>query len=190
MASNPERSAKTRAALIEVARRLFAAHGFADTGTEIILEGAGVKRGALYHHFRDKADLFEAVAILLHQEGVAAIEAACAGKTSAMAMLEAGCQAWMDHMSRPDVRRVLIIDGPGVLGWQRWNEIDRQHGQALLLNGVKAASTAKPKIDPADLATLLNGAMNAAVLAADPAAPRDFARMKKSVIALLRAAFA
>jgi AcrR family transcriptional regulator len=187
MASNPERSAKTRTALLGVARNLFAAHGFAGAGTEAILQEAGVRRGALYHHFADKAALFEAVCVAMHGEGVTAIEAACAGIADPMTQLERGCRAWMDHMARPDIRRVLGLEAPGVLGWARWNELDQAHGLALLRAGLHALP--QKRIDADDLTILLNGAMNAAVLAADPQAqPEEFARMKDSVITLLRAA--
>ncbi len=80
MATNVQRRAQTRGCLINAARHLFAIQGYADTRTEAILNGAGVTRGAMYHHFRNKTELFEAVCELLSQEAMAAIEQAVAGQ--------------------------------------------------------------------------------------------------------------
>ena len=186
-----ERAALTRAKLMEAARRLFARDGFAGTGTEAILAAAGVTRGALYHHFRDKADLFEAVCREMHEDAVADIERAVAGVDDPIAALEAGALAWIDAMVRPDVRRVLAIEAPGVLGWARWNALDRQHGYGLLRDGVEAAIAAdalEADDDPEDLAVLLNGAMNAAILWAGATDSEDrIARMRAAVLNLIRA---
>lgn len=179
------KSAETRARLIAAGRALFAEHGYAGTATEQILARAETTRGGLYHHYRDKADLFAAVCTVLHEEAVAAIEAA--GGRTPYEMLRQGCEAWMDHMAGPAVRRILLVEGPGVLGWVRWNDLDRAHGFALLRQGVQAAQAAgalKP-IDTDALALLLNGAMNQAVLAADN--PAALAPLKRAFRALLEA---
>lgn len=190
MAKNADRSAATRGRLMSVARALFAAAGYAATGTEAILDGAGVKRGALYHHFRDKAELFEAVCRELAGEAAAAIVTAAGRETSAYDALVAGSLAWFDAMLRPDVRRILVIEAPGVLGWERWNALDAQHGFGLLKQGVAAALDEGSLVfdgDAGTLALLLNGAMNGAVVQAGAAGADDISAIRQGIIALIAA---
>ncbi|MFI0373422.1 TetR/AcrR family transcriptional regulator [Actinomadura sp. 1N219] len=124
-----DRSATTRAALVRAGRRLFAEHGFAGVGTDAIVREADVSRGALYHHFADKTGLF--VAVLDELEGEAARQVADAaatapegdfGETMTRALL-----AWLDACEEPELQRVLLVDGPSVLGWARWREICQRH---------------------------------------------------------------
>ena len=159
--TNAERTAETKAALIAAARRLFARQGYAETSTEQILQAANVTRGALYHHYAEKADLFADVCSQMHGEASAAIVAAADAAKEPLAALERGCEAWMDYMARPDARRILVIEAPSVLGWARWNEMDAQ-GFAHLTDGVREAMAAgRLRAMPAEeLAVLLNGAMN------------------------------
>lgn len=167
MASNPERSAATRARLLAVARRLFAEQGYAAAGTEAILAGAGVKRGALYHHYADKAALFEAVCIALSEEAVPAIDAAAAEADDPWEALVRGSIAWVDYTTRPDVRRILIVDAPTVLGWERWDALDRQLSFRALREGIDAALAAGAlRFDGSAelLTTMTNGALNALAL--------------------------
>jgi AcrR family transcriptional regulator len=190
MARNVDRSAATRGRLVAVARSLFAADGYAATGTEAILDGAGVKRGALYHHFRDKADLFEAVCRQLAEEAAAAISAAASREATAYGALVAGSLAWFDAMLRPDIRRILVIEAPGVLGWERWNALDAQHGFGLLRHGV-AAALAEGAIrfdgEADTLALLLNGAMNGAVVHAGAAGEGQTDAIRQGIVALIAA---
>jgi AcrR family transcriptional regulator len=190
MAKNVDRTAATRGRLLAVARALFAADGYAATGTEAILDGAGVKRGALYHHFRDKADLFEAVCRELAAETTEAIGAAAASEATAHGALVAGSLAWFDAMLRPDVRRILVIEAPGVLGWERWNALDREHGFGLLERGVIAAlaeGSIRFSGEAGILALMLNGAMNGAVVHAGAAAPAEVAAIRDGIVALIAA---
>jgi AcrR family transcriptional regulator len=163
--TNAERSADTKARLIAAARRLFAAKGFAATSTDEILDAADVTRGALYHHYKEKADLFADVCAAMHGEASAEIVAVADSAKDAFAALERGCDAWMDYMARADARRILVIEAPTVLGWERWNEMDAE-GFAHLVDGVREAMDAG-KLTPMpaeDLAVLLNGAMNFGVM--------------------------
>ncbi len=167
MTKNTERAAATRTRLIAVARDLFARDGFAGTATEAILDGAGVKRGALYHHFADKAALFEAVCVALSEEATAAIEAAALAAPDSFGALVEGSRAWLAFVTRPGVRQILVVDAPTVLGWERWNELDQRLGAHSLKLGVAAAIADGTLIfdgDPAALATMLNGALNALAL--------------------------
>ena len=176
--SHAERTQRSREALTAAAARLFAEQGFAATSTEAVLAETGLTRGALYHHFRDKRDLFEAVCVGLHEDAAAAISEAAEAKPDLVDGLIAGCLAFVDHVVRPEVRRILLVEAPSVLGWARWNELDRQHGFGLLLEGVREAVAAGALEGDAEvLALMLNGALNQSVMwagqAEDPgAAPR------------------
>ncbi len=164
---NVERVARTRAALIASARKLFAERPFAETSTEALLDGAGVTRGALYHHFEDKTALFEAVCIELSAEAKAAVEVALAKAKGHVDGLERGSIAWLDFMLQPEVRRILLVEAPTVLGWSRWVALDQELSFRLLLEGVAGALEAGElqfKQGAEALAVLLNGALNAMAL--------------------------
>src|SRR5579875_1639018 len=129
-----EHAADTREALIAAARRLFAAHGYDGTGTEQIVAEARVTRGALYHHFRDKADLFRAamaeaaaeVALRLTDEQLAS-EAA-----SPLDDIREGVGAFLDVCVGGDFQRIVLLDGPRVLGAEAWDELVDRYGRGLL----------------------------------------------------------
>lgn len=184
----------TRRRIIDAARELFAARGYAATSTGQVLERTGVARGALYHHFADKAELFAAVCETLHGEVTTALLDAvhdtAAGGGDAFDRLLAGCDAWLDAMASGDARRLLVIEAPAVLGWERWNEMDERHGFALLRAGIQAARDegSLPPIAVDDLAILLNGAMNHAVMMArGPDAATQLAGSKEALHAVLHA---
>lgn len=182
-----ERSRKSREALIAAARRLFAEQGFAATGTEAVLAAAGLTRGALYHHFRDKRDLFDAVCQRLHAETAAALLEAAEAQPDPVDGVIAGCLTFVDQVARPDARRILLIEAPSVLGWERWNEIDRAHGFGLLLAGVREAVAAGAiHGDPEVLAHLLNGGLKQSVVwAAQCGDPAALDRLKAGFVQLV-----
>ncbi|WP_309645006.1 TetR/AcrR family transcriptional regulator [Phenylobacterium sp.] len=178
MGVKAQKAEATRAMLIAAARELFARDGYGATGTEAILARAGMTRGALYHHFADKQALFAAVCEVLHAEGEVVIEAQADAAPDAFQALIEGCLAFLDFMVRPEVRRILILEAPGVLGWDRWNEMDRRHGFGLLIAGVEeAAAEGSIAGDPQTLAVMINGALNYGVVWAgqsdDPKALRQ-----------------
>lgn len=167
MATNEQRSATTRARLIGVARPLFARDGFSATSTEAILEGAGVRRGALYHHFTDKAALFEAVCQQLVEEALPAVEAATAKSRGPHDALVRGSIGWVEFVTRDDVRRILLVDAPTVLGWESWQALDsRLSAESLKAGIVEAVDAGEIAFDgdPDWLVTLANGALNALAL--------------------------
>jgi len=179
MVTNPERSAHTRARLLGVARTLFARDGYAATPTEAILEGAGVQRGALYHHFTDKAALFEAVCIQLVEEALPPIDTATARARGALDALTRGSIAWIEFVTRDDVRRILLVDGPTVLGWQRWQALDDRLSVNALRTALREAIAAGEIAFEGDaelLTTMVNGALNALALQVGNAAPAPAAR--------------
>src|ERR1700754_1886755 len=122
-----ERSATTRIALVGAARRLFAAQGFAGVGTEAIVREADVSRGALYHHFADKTELFAAVLEDVEREVAEQLAAVAGTSVGFVEMLVGAMEAWLDLCARPEVQRIVLTDGPSVLGWPRWREICQRH---------------------------------------------------------------
>ncbi|MQA85311.1 MAG: TetR family transcriptional regulator [Streptosporangiales bacterium] len=137
-----EQGRVTREQLVATATRLFADRGYEDTSIEAVLHESDVSRGALYHHFAGKEALFEAV---LDAVGVKIKEdlAAVTGDTDdAVAALRAGCLAWIRLATDPVVQRVLLIDAPSVLGWQRWRERDERDTLGMLKIALRAAAKA------------------------------------------------
>lgn len=139
MASRPqprraEHASDTRAALIAAARRLFAAQGYDGTGTEQIVADARVTRGALYHHFRDKADLFRAV--MAEAAGAVARqlvdEQLASEAESPLAEIRNGVAAFLDVCVAGDFQRIVLVDGPRVLGSDAWEELVDRYGRQLL----------------------------------------------------------
>src|SRR5215212_184607 len=101
-----ERSESTRGALIDAARRLFADRGYAAVGTEEIVRAAGVTRGALYHHFDGKEDLFRAVYEDVERELVERVAASATAAGDPLELLHAGVQAFLDACEDPAVQRI------------------------------------------------------------------------------------
>jgi AcrR family transcriptional regulator len=174
-----ERSEATRGALISAARELFGTRGYGDVGTEEIVARAGVTRGALYHHFADKRDLFRAVLEALEQEVIARLgEQVVAKAASAAEALEATMSAWLDVCEEPDVQQIMLLDAPGVLGWDEWREIGHRYalGEAmgLLEAAMDAGDLARQPVRP--LAHVVVGALDEAALYVARAEDRATAR--------------
>jgi AcrR family transcriptional regulator len=190
MVANTERSALTRQRLIAEARLLFAAHGYAATGTEAILAAAGVKRGAMYHHFADKSALFEAVCMQICEEAGKVIQAALPHNKALSPAddLVKGSLAWLQFMFQPDIRQIMLIDAPTALGWARWQALERDFGTASLQSGIEAAIASgdlQPACSAELLTTLMNGALNALALRAGaPDTPLTVAQCEQAVHAL------
>jgi len=184
-----EQAAATRAELLRVARELFAAHGYAGVGTEEIVRAAHVTRGALYHHFADKRDLFRAVHAQLAEELLAQIVAQTAGSANPWEALTSGMRAFLDLCEDPAVIRISHLDAPAVLGWAEWREVDAAHWLGVLTMALGEAMDAGllRRGDVQPLAHMLMGAMVEASMmianAADPAAAR--AEVEGPLLALL-----
>ncbi len=188
-----ERSESTRAELIAAARALFAEHGYAGVGTEEIVRAAGVTRGALYHHFTDKRELFEAVYERIEVELAERIAggALSADAASPVEAMRAGAEMFLVAATEPETQRIVLLDGPSVLGWDRWREIATEHGLGLIEATLKAAVEAG-EIEPQPvrpLAHVLMGALDEAAMlvarADDPVAMR--AEVGRTLDALLAA---
>lgn len=139
--SNADRREETRKALLNAARMLFVEKGYADTGTPEIVKAAAVTRGALYHHFADKADLLRAV-LQLEAETVAhEIEQNTATTQMPLDAFLIGARAYFQAMKVPGRAQLLLIEGPGVLGTAEMSELDRKSGGVTLLAGLKQSVT-------------------------------------------------
>jgi AcrR family transcriptional regulator len=158
-----QQAAASKARLIAEARALFQTQGYARTSTEGLLAATGLTRGALYHHFRDKKDLFAAVCAQMHAELGAAIEAACAGVEDPAQALRLGSHAWLQAVAEPGRCRVLLLDAPAVLSSEEWAAQDAAHGYGALrgvVRQLRAARGARQQLAADALAAALNGAMN------------------------------
>ena len=129
---NVARGEATRGQLIAIATRMFADRGYEDTSIEAVLREAGVSRGSLYHHFASKEALFEAVAEDVETNVGEQTLAAARGIEAPVAALRAGFLAWIRLAGDPVVRRILLIDGPSVLGWERWRAMEENHALGLI----------------------------------------------------------
>jgi AcrR family transcriptional regulator len=160
------RSASTRAKLVRAARTLFARHGYAAVGTEQIVRRAGVTRGALYHHFATKEDLFLAVYEQVEHDLTARLVSLVSEAASPLEALRIGIRTFLDACRTPEMQRIVLVDGPAVLGWERWREIAQQNGLGLtegVLNAaVEAGEIAPIAVTP--LAHMLGGALDEAAL--------------------------
>jgi AcrR family transcriptional regulator len=121
---NQDRSRETRGALLSAARLLFEERGYAGTTLEQVVSRAGVTRGALYHHFENKRDLFRAVLVEVQQELADHVDRAAEKHEDAWEAFVAGWLSFLDITPRAGIRRVLMLEGPAVLGYSEWREID------------------------------------------------------------------
>ena len=174
------RSEATRQRLVAAARELFGARGYAGVGTEEIVRAAGVSRGALYHQFRDKADLFAAVAEEVEAEVAERIAAGAAEATSdPLAGLRVGARLFLDACAEPEVERITLLDAPAVLGWEAWRDMAGRYGLGLVKFALQSAMDAGAIVPQpvVPLAHVLIGALDECALyiagAEDPAAARE-----------------
>jgi AcrR family transcriptional regulator len=164
--SQEERREATREALLAAGRRLFGARGYAGVSSAAVAAAARVTTGAMYHHFGDKAGLFRAVFEGVEADLAAAVRRAAGDPGDPLLRVEKGALAFLDAAREPAVRRIVLIDGPSVLGWERWRFIDEKHH----LRPLKAALIVAMRTDlverrdPDSLARLLMGALTEAAL--------------------------
>lgn len=160
------RAVATRAKLVAAARALFGERGYEATSIEAVLERAGVKRGALYHHFDGKQALFDAVL-----DQVVADVAVIGGEAAAvhddpLETLRAGAASWLRTSLDPAIQRIVLIDAPAVVGWTRWREVDEHHVLGSVRRTLQDLA-AQGRLPPADvdvLANMLLAAVNEAAL--------------------------
>jgi AcrR family transcriptional regulator len=187
-----ERSTATRGALVAAARRLFAERGYAAVGTPEVAAAAGVTRGALYHQFADKADLFLAVYEQVEQEVTERIGelVVAAGARDPLEALTAGADAFLEACAEPEINRIALIEAPAVLGWDVWRAVGLKYGlgltEAILRAAMDAGRIAEQPLRP--LAHVLLGALDEAALyvarAEDPVTARE--EMRTVLTGILR----
>lgn len=161
--SNPERSEATRTALLDAARGLFVEGGYAGTSTPAVCEAAGITRGALYHHFVDKRDLFHAVLARESAAVAAEIEEATAGAgLSPGEALLVGGDAYLSAMAVEGRTRLLLVEGPAVLGRDALEALDAVNAEASLRTGLQQAGVKGVDLDV--LTACLSAAFDRAAL--------------------------
>jgi AcrR family transcriptional regulator len=193
MAKQAERRAVTTEAIVKAGRRMFGERGFAATTMDDIAELAGVAKGAVYHHFRTKEAVFEAVFEQVSGDLVQEIDRAVRSEKDVLAAMVAGTQHYFAACAKGPTCQIILRDGPAVLGWQRWREIDARHFGGKFPRALTAAMDAgliaRQPVEP--LARLLLGAVTeAAVACAGRAdvlkAGSEHSRAFKSLIEALR----
>jgi AcrR family transcriptional regulator len=188
MVSQAERRAGTIRGIEDAARKLFGSRGFADTTIDDIAEKAGVAKGAVYHHFSSKDEIFTRVLETIQAELASAqMPQPSARNREPIDLMTAGVLNYLLSISEPGIRRILLIDGPAVVGWQKWREIDMRHFGALTKSGlsyVLGDKISARELDP--LVHLLMGAvMEAALVCATAEDPKKKAKELSSGIRLL-----
>jgi AcrR family transcriptional regulator len=178
------RGAATRERLLAAARHLFGERGYEATSIESVLAASGVARGALYHHFQSKAELFDAVLaeVLIEIAERSADAAAATGGNDPLKGLRAGSHAWLAMALDPAIQRIALLDPTTAVGWERWREQDQAHS----LGGLHATLlrlSEERRVPPGQvelLAHVLLAALNEAALfvayAEDQRAAVDTAR--------------
>src|SRR3954469_1873882 len=193
MAKQAERRAATNEAILAAARRLSGTQGFAATTMAEIAEATGVAKGAVYHHFKTKEAVFEAVFDNVSRDLVAEIDGAARSEKDVLAAMVAGTQHYFAATAKGPTGQIILRDGPAVLGWERWREIDAKHFGGKLPRGIaaamEAALIARQPVEP--LARLLLGAVTEAAVACAGRtdvlkAGNEYTRAFKSLLEALR----
>jgi len=164
-----ERSAATRDALISAARKLWGLRGYAEVGTPEIATAAGVTRGAMYHQFADKAALFSEVVEAVEQDVMARMATVVAGSgaTTPADAIRAAVDAWLEVSGDPEVRQLVLLDAPSVLGWAAFRDVAQRYSlgmtEQLLTEAIRAGQLPRQPVRP--LAHVLIGALDEAAMA-------------------------
>jgi AcrR family transcriptional regulator len=178
MSSRAQQSEATRRKLVRVGRDLFTRRGYSDVSTEEIVRRAGVTRGALYHHFRDKRDLFAAVVEEIEQEVMQRVAEAALAEEDPWEQQRVAIGAYLDVCLEPAVQRIVLTDAPSVLGLAAWREIEAKYGFALVQAGLQSVIDAgyieEQPVEP--LARLFLGALTEGGLMIGRAEDREAAR--------------
>lgn len=181
-----ERSAATRAALTSAARRLWGARGFAAVGTPEIAETAGVTRGAMYHQFPDKAALFRAVVEAVEADVMARLADAVAasGATTPADALRSAAESWLVVADDPEVRQLILLDAPNVLGWDGFRDVAQRYSlgmtEQLLSEAMKAGQLSRQPVRA--LAHVLIGALDEAAMMIATATDREQTRAEVGAV--------
>ena len=162
MPTQDERRAATRAALVTAARELFTRDGFEATSIDAVATRAGVTKGAVYHYFDTKEALFRAVFEQVEEELVVRVATAAGAVEDPVASMRAGARSFLEACQDEDVRQIALRDGPTVLGWETWRELDAEYFLALVTGAVQAVVQDERRT--ATLARLFVGALDEGAL--------------------------
>jgi AcrR family transcriptional regulator len=192
MATQQERRQATRTAVIKAAHRLFGDRGFSATTMDEVAAAARVAKGAVYHHFATKEALFEAVFDQVSAGLLAEVDRVARSEKDALAAMAKGTQAYFAACAKDRTGQIVLRDGPAVLGWERWREIDNRHfgGRfpVALTRAMDEGLIARQPIEP--LARLLLGAVTEAAVACSgrdlQKAGADYARAFQALLDALR----
>lgn len=167
MVKQGERRAATRSAIEAAARNLFGTQGFTATTVDAIAATAGVAKGAVYHHFETKHALFEIIFEAVSEELAHEVFEESRAAPDVLAAIGAGTRLYFEKCTRGANGRIILTDGPAVLGWERWRAIDMHHFGGMIPRGLEAAMRAglieRKPVEP--LSGLLLGAINEAASA-------------------------
>jgi AcrR family transcriptional regulator len=150
----------TRAALLGVARRLFASRGYPDVSVDEIVHAARVTKGALYHHFQDKLEVFRAVVVEIEGEIRDRLAKAAARPGDGMAQLRAACHEYLDSCILDEVGRIVVLDSPAALGWAERCKLNLEYEVGFFVDRLRAVRGDDPALEPT--AQMLLGALNVA----------------------------
>jgi AcrR family transcriptional regulator len=174
-----EQGRVTRRTLLDTARRVFAEQGYENVSAEQLVAEAGVTRGALYHHFDDKRDLFRTLVNEMQAELDQRVTEGALKAETTWDTLELGTRALLEACLEPDIARIVMLDGPAVLGWDTWDEIDAEFATKQVSLGLEVLITdrvvAEQPVAPLAkvMVALLNGACRAVAQSDDPMATLD-----------------
>lgn len=187
MATQEERREATRKAILAAAQIRFGSSGYDHVTVDDIAADAKVAKGAIYHHFATKADLFEVVLQGVAAQILAEVHATLLQQSDILAAIFAGNRAFFASCANPQFSRIFLKDGPSVLGWDRWREIDGSHFGGMVRDGLFAAMEVgviiKRPVDP--LVRLILGAITEAAI--DCANSENFAEAAEGYLEGLEA---
>ena len=167
MVKQAERREATRAAILEAAIELFGEAGFGPTSVDQIASIASVSKGIVFHHFNSKETLFEAVFDHYSAQVDALVRSASKGAPDILSSIDQGTRCYFMACAEPRTNQVILRDGPAVLGWRRWREIDERYFGRQIPSALAAAMTKglvrRQPIEP--LARMLLGALFEAAVA-------------------------
>ena len=188
VATQAERREGTRARIVDHASEFFATRGYNATSVDDIIAAAGISKGAMYHHFQKKEDVFAAVFVATSSDAIRRAAAKVKPNLDPLDALVVGCLAWLDAVESEPTRRILLVDGPSVLGWDRARTLEEATSlgavRGAVTRAVKADAMNVPSIDLA--ARLINGVLTEAALNIRPGDATHRRRLRGTVEAMIR----
>ncbi len=175
--TNTQRSEEMKARLMAAAREIFVESGFAEASTPDIVKRAQVTRGALYHHFKDKTALFEAVVAVETLQLAEDITARTTEVPDPRVSLRLGTEAYFASMGVPGRAQLLLVDGPAILGPSEMSRLHAAGGRSTLVGGLTRARPDLPAEDINAIAVSLSAAYDRAAFAiSEGEAPEPYVR--------------